>query len=190
VRPGVVAEELRALFLQGERDDALAELVRPDRRARQLLAREQGRELLLVDRVALLLLRLAERHEVEATGLLDQVPDRVRVGDTGQLDHDPVAALGRDERLGDAGRVHPVLHDRPDDFHVPGPGDPVADLLGLVLHAEAALQVEAELGLDRLTGDRARETGGEDEDEGDDADDQDEGGAGSTHSAADDTGLP
>ena len=52
-------------------------------------------------------------------------------------------------RLGDAGRVDPVLDDLADDLEVLGPRDLVADLLRLVLDAEAALEVESELRLDR-----------------------------------------
>ena len=183
--PGVVGEELRALVLQGERDDALAELVGADRGARQLLPGEERRELLLVDRVALVLRHLAERHEVQPARLADQPADRVRVGHARQLDDDPVAALGRDERLGDAGRVHPVLHDLADDLEVLGPRDPVADLLRLVLDAEAALQVQPELRLDRAAGRCRRigegETRNEVDDEGEDADDEDQDRTGFAH---------
>ena len=91
----------------------------------------------------------AERDEVEAAGLADEPADGVRVRDAGQLDDDAVGALGRDHRLGDAGRVHPALDDLADDLEVLGSRDLVADLLRLVLDAEAALEVEAELRLDR-----------------------------------------
>ena len=58
-------------------------------------------------------------------------------------------ALGDDDRLGHAGRVHAPLDDVLDDRHV-GRGRRLAvDGHGLVLDAEAALQVEPELGLDR-----------------------------------------
>ena len=61
---------------------------------------------------------LPERHEVEAAGLADELADGFGVGDARQLDDDAVAALGRDDRLGDAGRVHPALDDVLDDADV------------------------------------------------------------------------
>ena len=104
----------------------------------------------------------------------------------GQLDDDAVGALGRDDRLRHAGRVHPPLDDLADDLEVLGSRNLVADLLRLVLDAEPALEVQAELGLDRsLAVGRRRvgdpKAGSEDDDEGGDADDEDEDGAGLAH---------
>ena len=128
----------------------------------------------------------AEGDEIEAPGLADEAADGVRIGDAGQLDDDPVGALRRDDRLGDAGRVHPPLDDLADDLEVLGSRDLVADLLRLVLDAETAAEVEAEPRLDQplTVGGRAvwhAEARNEVDDEGEDADDEDEDRAGFAH---------
>ena len=181
----VLAEELGAVLLQGEVHDALAELVGPDLRARQLRPGEERRELGLVDRVAVLLPDGAERDEVEPAGLLDELADGVRVGDAGQLDDDPIGALGRDERLGDPGRIDPALHDLADDLEVFRWWGLVPNGEGLVFDAEAALEVQAQLRLDGPIRARGRvgqgEPGDEVDDEGDDPDDEDQQRPGSAH---------
>ena len=93
--------------------------------------------------------RRAERDEVEPAGLADELADGVDVRDARQLDDHAVAALGQDDRLRHAGRVHAPLDDVLDDAH--GRCGRRLAVLGqrLVLDAEAALQVEPELGLDR-----------------------------------------
>ena len=157
----VVGELGLARVAQGERDGPLAGLPVDGRvGALDLVAAEEGR---LRDRQ-----RLAfddagrpaagrglgavdvgrERHEVEPAGRPDELLDRLRVLDARQLDHDPVRADGVDERLRHAGRVDPALDDVADRVHGVAVGDPVADLLGLVLDPEPALEVEAQLPLE------------------------------------------
>ncbi len=183
----VLLELLGAVLLEHEVDDAAAGLaVLADRRARQLLAAEERWELGEVDLLVLLHRRVAEGHEVEASRLADEPPDRVRVGDAGQFDDDAVGALRRDQRLGDAGRVDPALDDVADDIEVLGPRDLVADLLRLVLHAEAALEVQSELRFDRAlaVGGLAvghAQAGDEVDDERGNADDENEEGTGFAH---------
>ena len=133
----------------------------PERRRLELVAREQDAERrhdggVAADRGRRQVEGLAlgdlgrgrDRDEVEAAGLADERADRGGVGDARQLDDDPVRPARDDDRLGDAGRVHPVLDDLADDLDVgegrrlaPGRIDPVLDL-------QAALEVEAELRLD------------------------------------------
>ena len=74
--------------------------------------------------------------------------DRLGIGDARQLDDDAVGALGGDDGLGDAGRVHAALDDVLDDGHV-GRGRRLAlDRQRLVFDAQATLEVEAQLRLD------------------------------------------
>ena len=151
LRGRVLLEELRALLLEHEVDDPTARLaVLADRRAGQLLATEERRELGEVELLVLLHLDVAEGHEVEAPGLADEPADRHsgprRPGSSTTIRSVPCVVI---ERLGDAGRVHPPLDDVADDLEVLGPRNLVADLLRLVLHAEAALEVQPELRLDR-----------------------------------------
>jgi hypothetical protein len=94
---------------------------------------------------------LGERHELQLAGIADECPDLVAVADPGDLDHDPVAALGLDDRFGEARGVDAVLDDRADGVHHVGRDRPVDLGDRLVLAAKPALKVEAELGLDHLT---------------------------------------
>ena len=132
-------------------------------------------------------LRRPERDEVEAAGLADEPADGLGVGDARQLDDDAVGALGRDDGLGDAGRVDPALDDVLDDRHVAGGRLLALDGDRLVLDAETARQVEAELRLDRppgavgTVGVGQLEARPEVDRQGEDADDEDEDRAGSTH---------
>src|SRR6185295_1190489 len=141
--------------------------------------------LLLVDLVVLVLLDGSERHEVEAAGLADEAADGVRVGDARQLHDDPVGALRRDHRLRDAGGIDPVLDDPPDDLEVRLTRNLLADLLRLVFDPKAALQVEAQLRLDRTAAAVRRvgegQSGNEIDDEGEQADDENEDRAGLAH---------
>ena len=129
--------------------DTALRRVLADRRRIELLAAEQRRELLGIDDVVDVLLGAAERDEVEPAGRADELADRVGIGDARQLDDDAVGALGRDDRLRHAGRVDAALDDLADDLEVLGPRDLVADLLRLVFDPEAALEVEAQLRLER-----------------------------------------
>lgn len=78
-------------------------------------------------------------------------PDGIWICCARHLHQDFVGPDGLDDRLGDAGAVDPLLHDRPDDFHVGGGrlaltgrgNGPIQDL-------EATLQVQTELRLGRL----------------------------------------
>ena len=120
-----------------------------DRRRLDLVAAEQRRELLEVEVLALGDLGRPERDEVEPAGLADELAHGLGIGDARQLDDDAVGALGGDDRLGDAGRVHAALDDVLDDRHVAGGRRLALDRQRLVLDAQAALEVEAQLRLDR-----------------------------------------
>ena len=182
VRGRVVGEELGALFLELEGHHPAGCLVRGDRGRRQLGPAEQGRKLLLVDRVALVLLGRAERDELEQARLAHEAADRVRIGNAGQLDDDPVAALDGDHRLRDTRRVDPVLDDRPDDFEVLGPGRLALDRERLVLDAQSALQVEPDLRLEDAIGlPRHGQARNEIDDEGEDPDDENQDRTGLAH---------
>ena len=151
-----------------------------------LVAAEQRGRLGEVEDLSLRRAGGAERDEVEAAGLADELADRVGVGDARQLDDDAVVALGDHDGLRDAGRVHPALDDVLDDRHVRGGRRLAVDLLRLVLDAQAAGQVEAQLRLDRTAPRRGRavrsgEVREEVDDEGEDADQDDEDGAGFSH---------
>jgi hypothetical protein len=181
----VVGEELRALVLQGEGDDALAELVGADRGACQLLTGEQRRELRLVDRVALLLGDLAERDEVETAGLSDESPDRLGIGDARQLDDDRSLPW-----VVTSGSETPVAFTR---FSMiwritsrsSGRGILSPTCCAWYSTRRAAAQVEAELRLDRPAPGVARiregEAGNEVDDEGEDADDENQDRSGFAH---------
>ena len=89
---GVVGEQLRAVVLEDEVDDP-AGRSGPCRSSPtdDLVAAEQRRELGSRSRTVVALVRravVAERHEVEAAGLADELADRVRVGHARQLDDD------------------------------------------------------------------------------------------------------
>ena len=183
---GEVGEALRAVVLEHEVDGEAAALVLADRRGRDLVAAEQRGRLGEVDDLALGRARGPERDEVEAAGLADELAHGVGVGDARQLDDDAVVALGHHDGLGDAGRVHPALDDVLDDRHVGGGRRLALDLLRLVLDAQAAGQVEAQLRLDGTTAGRGgavrkREVREEVDDEGEDADEDDEDGATFSH---------
>ena len=151
----VVAEQLRAVVLELEVDGQPARLVAADRRARHLAAGEQRRELLEVEGLALGHLGRPEGHEVEAARLADEPADRVGIGHAGELDDDPVRALGLT-----TGSDTPVVFTRSSTMSRMTPSSrrpacPV-DLLRLVLDAEAALEVEPELRLELAASRRRR----------------------------------
>src|SRR6185312_112734 len=187
----VVREQLRSglrtVVLELERDRQAARLVLTDGRGLELVAAEQRRVLLQVEDLAFGRGRLTERDEVEDAGLADEPSDRVDVGDAGQLDDDAIITLDDDDGLGHASRVHPSLDDVLQDAEcLAGRRDTI---LGerLVLDPQPALEVEAELGLDRPPGAVRRgrigdpQVGEEDHDQREDADQGDEEGAGSAH---------
>ena len=140
-------------------------------------------------------LGLAERDEIEAAGLADELADGFRIGDAGELDDDAVGALGDDDRLGDAGLVHPPFDDVLDDRHVAGRRRVALDRDGLIFDPKTARQVEPELGLDRAPAIGGRgigetESRPEVDDQGKDADEQDKDRTGSTHRGGILHGMP
>ncbi len=184
---GVIAEQLRPIALQDEVNGGPPVLVLSDRRRLHLVAAEQRRRGLEVEDLALLDLGLAERHEVESTGLSDEGPDRVGIGNARHLHHDAVGSLGRHDRLRDAASVDPALDDVLDDGHVARAWLLALDRLGLVLDPQSAFQVEPELRADLspapvgARGVGHGQSGEEVHEQGEHAEDQDEGGASSTH---------
>ena len=87
-------------------------------------------------------------HKVEATRRAEEGADSIRIRDTRKFDHDAVGPLRLHERLRDAGAVDATLNDVADRGEICSGGADAVDWLHLVLHAQSAAQVEAQLGLD------------------------------------------
>ena len=141
----------------------MANVIRCDARAGDLIARKEWRKRCVVKQCTLTrdwlgsLCRLTslcvhgsinlrgERDEVQAAGCAKQGTDGVRIIDTWELHDDAVAPLRLHERLRNAGRVHAALDDVSDGRDVRWRSDHVANWLHLILNAKSAAQVKAEL---------------------------------------------
>jgi hypothetical protein len=128
-----------------------------------LVAREEGRECCIVEKCTLARNWLGslnwlarrdiyrsvsfrrERDEVKATGCAEKGTDGVWITDTWELYDDAVAPLRLHERLRNAGGVHAALDDVSDGRDIRWRSDHVANWLYLILNAESAAQVKAEL---------------------------------------------
>ena len=197
VLAGVVAEELGAVRLELEADDALARRrIDAGRHAAgvDLLAAEERRQRRVdglpgtghgpaargrprpvdVGR---------QRHEVQPPGGPDELTDLLLLGGARQVDDDAIGAHRLDDRLGHAGRVDAVLDDRADRLHrlLGRRRSILADGLVLALQATLEIESEARLGELRNAPEGAREGRHEDDGEREQTDGHDEKGNEAMH---------